>query len=312
MPLELDPELKPAMEAYFANRPAPEARGDALAIRRQIETAMSAVAALPPVPGVSRTDFTAISADGTEIALRWLAPDGERPGSAVVWLHGGGMVFGDVEPCLPQAARLAAACGVPLLAVDYRCAPEHPHPAPVEDAFAGLAWLHEHAAELGVDPARTAIMGESAGGGLAAGVTLLARERGLPIARQVLIYPMLDDRNTEPDPELEPLLTWSYDRNFTGWHALLGDLAGTSDVPATAAPARADDLSGLPPAYVDVGDLDIFRDEDIEYARRLAAAGTPVELHVRPGCPHAFESAVPEAAVSQRSQQDRIRVLRAL
>ncbi|WP_243790977.1 alpha/beta hydrolase [Saccharopolyspora gloriosae] len=312
MPLELDPELKPAMEAYFANRPAPEARGDALAIRRQIESAMAGLADLPPVPGVSRADFKVQSADGTEIGLRWLTNDGEQPGSAVVWLHGGGMVFGDVDLCMPQAARFAAACGIPVLAVDYRAAPEHPHPAPVEDAYAGVAWLHEHAAELGVDPARIAIMGESAGGGLAAGATLLARERGLPVARQILIYAMLDDRNTEPDPALEALATWSHDRNFTGWQALLGDRVGTSDVPATAAPARAEDLSGLPPAFVDVGDLDIFRDENIEYARRLAAAGTPVELHVRPGCPHAFEGAVPDADVSRRSQQDRIRVLRSL
>ena len=147
----------------------------------------------------------------------------------------------------------------------------------------------QHTDELRIDPARVAIMGDSAGGGLAAGVALLARDRGVALARQVLVYPMLDDRTTVPDPELAPFAAWSYDDNYTGWHALLGDAIGTDDVPPSAAPARADDLSGLPPTYIDVGDLDIFRDEDIEYARRIAATGTTVELHVHPGCPHGFD-----------------------
>ncbi|WP_258345040.1 alpha/beta hydrolase [Saccharopolyspora gregorii] len=311
MPLEVDPELKPLLDAYFASRPAPEAPGDALAIRRSIETALAAAPTELPA-GVRSTERTALGFDGAEIGLWWLTADGAPPGSAVVWLHGGGMIFGDARPCLPNAAGLVAATGVPVLVVDYRCAPEHPHPAPVEDAWTGLAWLHEHAAELGVDPGRIAIMGESAGGGLAAGAALLARERGTRLARQILIYPMLDDRTTEPDPELVALATWSYERNATGWHALLGELAGGPDVPATAAPARATDLRGLPPAYVEVGDLDIFRDEDVEYARRLSLAGVPVELHVRPGCPHAFESAVPDSDVARRARQDRARVLRAL
>ena len=131
MPLEVDPELRPVLDAYLANRPAPEAPGDALAIRRSIETTMAAVPTGLPA-GVSSTERTAIGFDGAEIGLWWLTADGARPGSAVVWLHGGGMVFGDARPCLPNAAGLVAATGVPVLVVDYRCAPEHPHPAPVE------------------------------------------------------------------------------------------------------------------------------------------------------------------------------------
>jgi acetyl esterase/lipase len=176
-----------------------------------------------------------------------------------------------------------------------------------------LRWLTENASALGVDPTRIAVMGDSAGGGLAAGVSLLARERGGPhIAQQLLIYPMLDDRSHTPDPQLLPFLTWTYDDNVTGWAALLGDSAGTDVVSPYAAPARATDVSGLPDTYIDVGDLDIFRDEDIAYARRLSDAGVPTELHLHPGCPHAFEALARGADISQRAIGDRVRRLRTL
>jgi acetyl esterase/lipase len=198
-----------------------------------------------------------------------------------------------------------------MLTVDYRVAPEHPDPTPVEDCYAALRWLAAHAAQLGVNPARVAVAGDSAGGGLAAGVSLLARDRGGPaLALQLLIYPMLDDRTTTEDPVLPPeLLTWTYEDNVTGWGALRGDREALS---IYAAPARAQDLTGLPPAYLDTGDLDIFRDEDIAYGRRLAEAGVPTELHVHPGCPHAFEGLAPDAEVSRRVVADRVRRLRAL
>jgi len=203
--------------------------------------------------------------------------------------------------------------GVPMLVVDYRVAPEHPHPTPVEDCYAALRWLTENASALGVDPTRIAVMGDSAGGGLAAGVSLLARDRGgPPIAQQLLIYPMLDDRTRTPDPQLVPFLTWTYDDNVTGWAALLGDSAGIDAVSPYAAPARATDVSGLPDTYIDVGELDIFRDEDIAYARRLSDAGVPTELHLHPGCPHAFEALARGADIAQRAIGDRVRRLRAL
>jgi acetyl esterase/lipase len=198
-----------------------------------------------------------------------------------------------------------------MLIVDYRIAPEHPHPTPVEDCDAALRWLAANAAALGVDPARIGVMGDSAGGGLAAGVCLLARDRGdPPVAQQLLIYPMLDDRIHTPDTRLLPFLTWTYDDNVTGWAALLGDNAGADAVPPYAAPARATGLTGLPATYIDVGDLDIFRDEDIAYARRLSDAGVPTELHLHPGCPHAFEILARGADVSRRAIGDRIRRLR--
>jgi acetyl esterase/lipase len=269
-----------------------------------------------PVPGVEVDRYTLTTADGATLNLGWYRRTSAQPGPAALYLHGGGMILGleHLGAVYDLAVRdYVATSGVPMLMVDYRIAPEHPHPTPVEDCYAALRWLADNASTLGVDPARIAVMGDSAGGGLAAGVALLARDRGGPaLAQQLLIYPMLDDRAQTPDPELLPFLTWTYDDNVTGWTALLGDSAGSDTVSPYAAPARATDLTGLPATYIDTGDLDIFRDEDIIYARRLADAGVPTELHVHPGCPHAFEALAREADVSRRAIDDRVRRLRSL
>jgi acetyl esterase/lipase len=269
-----------------------------------------------PVPDVHVDRRTLTTADGATLALGWYHSPARRRGSAVLYVHGGGMILGleHLGLVYDLAVRdYVAMCGVPMLVVDYRIAPEHPHPTPVEDCYAALQWLACNAATLGVDPARIGVMGDSAGGGLAAAVCLLARDRGgPPVAQQLLIYPMLDDRAQIPDPRLLPFLTWTYDDNVTGWAALLGDAAGTDAVSPYAAPARATDLSGLPDTYIDVGDLDIFRDENITYARRLSDAGVPTELHLHPGCPHAFEALARGADVSQRAITDRLRRLRNL
>ena len=157
------------------------------------------------------------------------------------------MICGSVDLYEPVVAAYVRASGVRMLAVDYRVAPEHPHPTPVEDCFAALGWLHDHTAELGMDQDRIAVMGDSGGGGLAAGVALLARDRGTPLAHQILVYPMLDDRNTTPDPELVPFAAWTYESNRIGWTALLGESTGGDDVPSCAAPPREQDLAGLAP-----------------------------------------------------------------
>jgi acetyl esterase/lipase len=310
VPYRLDPDLA----AITADAPArtPAARDDWRALREMGNAGLDLIdSLLPDRPEVARTDHVLTSYDGDEISARWYEPLDRVPGPAVVYLHGGGMIMGSVAGYDRLVAGYVADSGVPFLSVDYRVAPEHPHPTPVEDCFAGLAWLLQHADALGVDATRVAVMGDSGGGGLAAGVTLLARDRGVALARQVLVYPMLDDRTTVPDPELAPFAAWSYDDNHTGWHALLGDSLGTDDVPASAAPARATDLSGLPSTYIDTGDLDIFRDESLEYARRILATGTDVELHVHPGCPHGFDR-IPGLPVAARAFADRLRVLRAL
>jgi acetyl esterase/lipase len=314
----MDPEvlgfLQPLMEA--AAQLDPPAVGDVASRReRAIPFFAMLAASRAPVYGVEVHHHTLTTADGAELPLAWYVPSSsELPGSAVLYLHGGGMIYSLAEtaPMYDAAVRgYVAASGVPMLVVDYRVAPEYSDPVPVEDCFTALCWLAEHATELGADPARLAVAGDSAGGGLAAGVSLLARDRGGPaLALQLLIYPMLDDRTTTPDPALPPeFLTWTYDDNLTGWDALRGDCA---DLSVYAAPARAGDLTGLPPTYLDTGDLDIFRAEDIAYATRLSAAGVSTELHVHPGCPHAFEGLAPDADVSRRAVAGRVRRLRAL
>jgi acetyl esterase/lipase len=316
MSFVLDAELLQTMTAAMAApdfvRPEPAARDDWKAVRTNSDAALVKLnAAMPVHAEVTRTDYQVSAYDGATVLARWYVPAQRRdePGPAAVYLHGGGMIAGSVDLHDRTVAGYVAQSRVPMLAVDYRLAPEHPHPTPVEDAYAGLTWLASHAEELHVDPARIALIGDSAGGGLAAAVALLARDRSVPVAKQILIYPMLDDRNTQPDPALAALAFWSYDDNYTGWHALLGDAAGGAGVPEYAAPARAEDLTGLPVTYIEVGELDIFRDESITYARRIADAGTSVELHVHPGCPHGFEYINADAEVVRRSRADRLRAL---
>ncbi len=318
MGLQIDPEvlaeLAPLIAAAAEREPAPV--GDVATRRANTRELFERLALTQPAAdGVQLQEFTLDADDGAALRCSWYRPAEVDPtGGAVLYLHGGGMIcgMGELGVLYDGLARLyVAESQVPLLLVDYRTAPEFPHPVPVQDCFAALVWLADHADELGVDPARVAVMGDSAGGGLAAAVCLMARDRGGPtVALQVLVYPMLDDRTTMPDPELAQFATWTYDDNATGWGALLGDGLGGDGVSAYAAPARVTDLSLLPPTYIDVGDLDIFRDEDIAYARRLAAAGVPTELHVHPGCPHAFEGLAPNAAVSRRAIADRVRRLR--
>jgi len=316
MTLNLDPEvaaaLAPMGEAMAAT--TPPAVGDITGRRAMWEPILAlASAALPTPADVTITDHQVPTGDGAQITVRWYAKDGAATGPAVVFFHGGGYIFGHIDQFDGPVARYVSESGVPFLSVEYCRAPEHPHPTPVEDGYTALSWLVDRAAELGVDPGRIAVMGDSAGGGLAAALTILVRERNGPaIARQILLMPMLDDRTLPPDPHIEPYLIWSYDDSRTAWPALLGDAAGGNDVPATAAPARLEDASGLPPAYIEVGQLDVFRDENTAYATKLSHAGIDVEFHLRPGVPHEFDSIAPDADVSRRAIADRIRVLKSL
>jgi acetyl esterase/lipase len=224
-----------------------------------------------------------------------------RPG--VLHVHGGGYILGSPEMSLQIDAAYVARLGAVVVSVDYRLAPETPHPGPVEDCYAALAWLHAHAGELGVDAGRVAVTGESAGGGLAAALVLLARDRGeFPVAFQHLIFPMLDDRTvveTDPSPYVGQFV-WTREANRFGWTSLLGQEPGGADISPYAAPARASDLAGLPPTFIMCGALDLFIEEDMDYARRLIRAGVPTELHVYPGAPHGF-TMIEGAAVSKRN-----------
>ena len=197
------------------------------------------------------------------------------------------------------------------MSIDYRLAPEHPYPAPLDDCYAGLLWTAQHADELGIDPARIAIAGASAGGGLAAGLAILARDRGeVAVAFQLLIYPMIDDRNTSASSHIQGAPVWSRAANHLGWRAYLGELVDKEFIPGYAVPSPGRDRRRAAPAWIGVGSLDVFRDEDIEYASRLLATGIPTELHVYPGACHGFEMIVPNSAIAQACQRDITEALR--
>ena len=312
-----DPEIASVLDALeeLAGPMAEIAPGDALRLREVTDQSLGWMArqAGRSSPDVRFAEHETRSEDGETIALRWYERRDSAPGAAVVYAHGGGMVSGSLDLYHVVVAEHVLTTGVPFLAVEYRLAPEVSGTRPVQDVFAGLGWLREHAAELGVDPDRIAVMGDSAGGGLAAAVSILARERGGPaIAKQLLIFPMLDDRNTVPDPHIEPYAAWTYDDNTTAWQALLGARAGGPDVPAHAAPARLTDATGLPPAYIEVGQLDIFRDEDLAYALVLSRGGVPVELNLTPGVPHEYDAIAHQSDAAHRAMATRIRILRSV
>ncbi|MDE8344616.1 MAG: alpha/beta hydrolase [Acidocella sp.] len=214
---------------------------------------------------------------------------------AILHIHGGGYVVGSPKMMDNAHRQTVADLGCALFAVEYRLAPESPFPAAIEDCYAALAWLHANAMVLAIDPARLGVMGESAGGGLAASLALLTRDRGqVPLAFQHLIYPAIDDRTCLlPDPHpFTGEFIWTRASNIFGWSSLLGAPPGGADVSIYAAAARAMDLAGLPPAYIAVGALDLFLEENLDYARRLTRAGVPVELHVYPGAVHGFQQAL--------------------
>jgi acetyl esterase/lipase len=262
-------------------------------------------AANPVSDAVERTDHVVPGPPGAPgLRVRVHRPrgaDGVLP--AIYSIHGGGYVMGTHLSDDARFDRWGPELSCVGVSVAYRLAPETPYPGPLEDCYAGLAWVHAHAGELGIDPARTGISGASAGGGLAAGLALLARDRGeLPVAFQVLIYPMIDDRQVTASSHAEVPI-WDPANNRFGWQSYLGDLYGTDDIPAYAAATRATSLNGLPPAIVLVGALDGFLDEDIDYARRLSAAGVAADLHVIAGAPHGFEGLMRGTAVSRRGGQ---------
>lgn len=297
----LDPEVARVIAPLVGNL-------DGVALEDIPRVRAERAAALPAPKlsdAVERTDVTVPGPAGApDVLLRLHRPRNRTAEAlpAILWMHGGGYIFGTYEGEDLRFDGWVQQLNCIGASVEYRLAPEHPHPAAVEDSYAALTWLHAHAAELGIDPARIGIGGASAGAGLAAGLALYARDRReLPITFQLLIYPMLDDRQATPSSGW-PVPIWAPSHNTLGWRAYLGGRYGTDDVPAYAAPARATSLEGLPPTLISVGTLDGFVDEDIEYARRLNHAGVPVELHVYPGAPHGFDSMAPNTAVARRAR----------
>ncbi|MER6214175.1 alpha/beta hydrolase [Streptomyces sp. NPDC001674] len=304
-----DPELAPAEEAMrgkwsLSDETLPTIR------RLMVEGA----------PGTEPADLTAggrvrveerhvPGPDGApDVTLLILSPVEDRgPRAGIYHIHGGGMVSGDRTSDVGLVLPFVAEGSAVVVSVEYRLAPEHPDPAPLEDCYAALVWTAKNAVELGIDPERLLVMGTSSGGGLAAGTALLARDRAFPrLSHQVLIGPMLDDRfETHSSRMLDGEGTWDRGNNLYGWTSLLAGRRGGPDVSPYAAPARAEDLSGLPRTYIDVGSAESFRDEVLAYARRLSEGGVSVDLHMWGGAFHGFDRMAAHAAVSRASNATR-------
>lgn len=268
----------------------------------------------PPIEGVEITLHNAPYADGSFVVPLRVYHPSQRNGKlpVVYWMHGGGYVLNEAENDDALCSYFALAWHCVVVSVDYRLAPEHPFPTPLEDCYVGLKWTYESAEMLGIDAARIAIGGQSAGGGLAAGLAQMTRDRGeVPLIYQLLIYPMIDDRNLlQASDTVEDTYVWSRHSNLVGWRSYLGQEPGTANTPLYAAPGRTDNLDNLPPVYMYVGDIDLFYAEDLAYATRLSQAGVPVELHVYPGGIHAFEVLGGTTRLAQQCVADRERAMK--
>lgn len=308
-----DPELVAGLEGLKAIMGTMDL-DDIPAMRAFLDQFLAGAAAqAPEIPGVNVSDHYAPGPDGgPDVMVRVYQP-AERPATlpAMLWIHGGGYVLGSVAGDDIKAKVMALTLNCVIASVEYRLAPEHPFPAPLEDCYAGLKWLSGNAADFGVDPSKIAIGGASAGGGLAAGLGLLARDRAeVDVAYQLLIYPMIDDSNIEQaSDELPDTEVWTRKSNLIGWRSYLGQEPGGDDISYHAAPIRATDLSGLPPTYIGVGTVDLFRDENFEYAQRLMKAGVPTEFHVYADAFHGFDGFAPDCDAAQRFVGEQMRLI---
>lgn len=310
MSLQYDPEFvklagKQALDRQKERIPVHDVNGRRDRIEAFIRTQKQ-----PQLPAdIEQNIYHAKASDNHEVSIyhfRKKSVATSDPGPALVHIHGGGYICLGAADSAPSLAAFVMNTGVPMFSIDYRLAPENTFPVPLEDCWAALVWLQSHAKELKIDVNRIAIMGESAGGGLAAGLTLLARDRGFspPIAKQILVYPMLDDRTTTDFTEGQAI--FGVDDVITGWAAYLGSAYGTDNVSHYAAPARVKDVKGLPRLYMDCGQLDCFAYEDSEYFLKFLRANIPAEFHLYDGVPHAFQRFAPTSAVAKQAVGNRM------
>lgn len=251
--------------------------------------------------------------DRTEIRLRIYKPKSIATRTPVlIWMHGGGYVIGNPEQDDGSCSQYVRELGIMVVSVDYRCAPKHPFPAGLDDGYSALKWVASHAQQLGVDTKRIAIGGASAGGGLAAALVQLAYDRQeIKPVFQLLVYPMLDDRTVlRADIDDSNNITWTQKSNRFGWESYLGKKCGAEDVPAYSVPARREDLSGLPPAWIGVGTLDVFHDEDVAYAQRLKTYGIECEMDIVPGAFHGFDVFDPQVSIVQHFRKSQMAALK--
>ena len=304
----IDAESKPALDILWEALPGGLNSIPDIVARRAAYEAFRAVAPKGEFPNLNVSDHSYAGPDG-DLSLRLYQPQSaSAPAPGLIYIHGGGMIMGNLETQDEVLKITASELGIPIASIDYRKAPEHPYPAPPEDCYAGVCWVFENAAALGMDTNNIGLMGVSAGGGLALATALMLRDREGPKLKHLIpIYPMIDDRHhTDSSKTVLDIGIWDREGSIEAWNWYLGDSAPD----AYAAPARAEDLSRLPPTYIDVGDLDLFRDEDILIAQRLSAAGVPVEFHLWTGAYHCSELFAPLADLSQRIWATRYAAIR--
>jgi acetyl esterase/lipase len=294
-----DPELDVVMKSLPKQPPL---RKEGLQERRNVMSAVMNRESTLTDPSIVHERRTTTGPNGEvklAILRRKASVGGSRP--AIYYIHGGGMIFGSRFFGIDTTFEWIKQLDIVVISVEYRLAPEFPDPAPIEDCYAGLKWVGEHTSELGINPEKVMICGPSAGGGLAAGTALLVRDRGgLKICAQCLIYPMLDDRMiTASSQQYMTEGTWTGETNVIAWDWYLAGRRGAKDVSIYAAPARATNLSGLPPTWIDVGAAELFRDENVAYASKLWEAGVQTELHVWEGAWHAFDIFAPASKVGK-------------
>ena len=309
-----DPQLAAGLAGLERALPDGIALDDIPAIRKKMDDLRATMATqAPAIAGVDSSDHQAPGLDEAPAVMVRLYRPETRPVllPALLWIHGGGYVLGSVQATDLQAKTMAHALGCVVASVEYRLAPEHPFPAALHDCYAALTWLMRTASQLGIDHSRIAIGGASAGGGLAAGLALLARDRGeLPVRYQLLLYPMLDDSNIrQAGSDVPDTPVWTRASNLAAWRAYLQQEPGSDGISEYAAPIRARDVGGLPPTYMGVGTTDLFRDENIAYAQRLMRAGVPTELHVYADAFHGFDGFAADSDAAQRFTAEHTRLL---
>jgi len=306
----IDAESKPALDILWEALPGGLNGIPDIVARRAAYEAFRAGAPKGEFPKLNVSDHTYAGPEG-DLSLRLYQPkNATAPAPGLIFIHGGGMIMGNLESQDEVLKIAASELGIPIASIDYRKAPEHPYPAAPEDCYAGVCWVFENASALGIDTNNIGLMGASAGGGLALAIALMLRDREGPKLKYLLpIYPMIDDRHhTASSKTVLDIGVWDREGSIEAWNWYLGD----SEPDAYAAPARAEDLAGLPPTYIDVGDLDLFRDEDILIAQRLSAAGVPVEFHLWTGAYHASEGFAPQAKLSKTIWATRYAAIRRL
>ena len=299
----MDPELAEVLAGLPQTGDGFSDLSDIEASRQAVRRFAAATAARAPAhPGIAVRESTVAVPDGPDVPVRVVRPvEAGRDLPVLLWFHGGGQIRGSAAQDDPFLSGVCSAIGCAAVAVDYRLAPEARSPAAAQDGLAAYRWLAEHGSDLGLDAGRVGLAGASGGGGIAAAVALMVRDLGLrPPLFQALTYPMLDDRNaTASSREVIDIGIWDRATSISAWEAILGEPGGGADVSPYQAPARASHLEGLPPTFLAVGDLDLLRDEGLNYALRLLAAGVPVDLHLYAGAFHAWDLFAPASSLGR-------------